>query len=101
MIARLAAALVASAPFVFAAHAGERDGGCLGAAAVDRALVEGRATRLARIARGLDGEIVRAELCEDGDRLVYRVTLLDGRGSVRRLVLDARSGRLVYDGRRP
>lgn len=72
---------------------------CLPPTAVDRALHEGRAERFATIARSLDGEVLRTELCEGADGLVYRVTLIDGRGSVRRLLLDARSGRLVYDGR--
>ena len=56
--------------------------------------------RLAGIARRFEGEIVRAELCGGDDGvLVYRVTLLDSRGSVRRILLDARDGRVVYDGR--
>ena len=59
------------------------------------------AMRLATIARGLGGEVLRAELCEERGGLVYRITLIDGRGSVRRVVLDARDGRVVYDGRRP
>lgn len=76
------------------------DHACLAPAAVDRALREGRAVRLTEVVRRFEGEIVRAELCggDDGG-LVYRVTLLDSRGSVRRILLDARDGRVVYDGR--
>ncbi len=83
-----------------AGELGVTDHACLAPAAVDRALREGRAVRLAEIARRFEGEIVRAELCGGDDGiLVYRVTLLDSRGSVRRILLDARDGRVVYDGR--
>lgn len=102
MIVRLAAAALAvSVVTAFAAEAGERGRGCLPASAVEGVLREGRAMRLATIARGLGGEVLRAELCEERGGLVYRITLIDGRGSVRRVVLDARDGRVVYDGRRP
>lgn len=71
---------------------------CLGGAAVQEILAAGQARRLAEIRRGLVGDIVRADLCRSGGALVYRVTLLDDAGRVRRVLLDASSGRMVYDG---
>lgn len=100
MIIRLAALLFVL--MVTGVDAGETaDGGldCLVPAAADRALRDGTVLRLAEVARRLEGEIVRAELCEGPLGLVYRVTSLDQRGSVRRVLVDARTGRLVYDGR--
>lgn len=98
-------ALVAVLLVLFAAGEGARAGGmpvvteCLGGAAVQEILAQGKARRLAEIRRGLSGDIVRADLCRVGDgMLVYRVTLLDDLGKVRRVLLDASSGRMVYDG---
>lgn len=71
---------------------------CLPGAVVQELLAEGKVRRLAEIRRGLTGDIVRADLCRWGALLVYRVTLLDGVGRVRRVLLDASSGRMVYDG---
>ncbi len=100
MVTRLAAAVLAvSIVSPQIAAGGEGREVCLAPNAADRALHEGRAERFATIARSLDGEVVRTELCEGAGGLVYRVTLIDARGSVRRLLLDARSGRVVYDGR--
>lgn len=100
MLARLAAALLAvSLLSPQTAAAGEGPEVCLPSNAADLALHEGRAERFAALARKLDGEILRTELCETADGLVYRVTVIDAHGSVRRVLLDARSGRLVYHGR--
>ena len=71
---------------------------CLAGAVVQEVLAQGKIRRLAEIRRGLDGDIVRADLCRWGASLVYRVTLIDGGGRVRRVLLDASSGRMVYDG---
>lgn len=70
---------------------------CLGGSAVQEILTQGKARRLAEIRRGLTGEIVRADLCRSNGLLVYRVTLLDDVGRVRRVLLDAGTGRMVYD----
>ena len=75
-----------------------RTSDCLGGAAVQEILSQGKAKRLAQIRRGLVGDIVRADLCRADGGLVYRVTLLDDAGRVRRVLLDASSGRMVYDG---
>lgn len=71
---------------------------CLSGPVVQEVLAQGKVRRLAEIRRGLVGDIVRADLCRSGNMLVYRVTLLDGTGLVRRVLLDASSGRMVYDG---
>lgn len=71
---------------------------CLAGAVVQEVLSQGKVRRLAEIRRGLTGDIVRADLCRWGSLLVYRVTLLDDGGRVRRVLLDASSGRMVYDG---
>lgn len=100
MAIRLAALLISLT--MTGVHAGEvvaPEPGCLSPAAVDRALREGQVLRLTKIAHRFEGEIIRAELCRAGEGLVYRVTLLDPRGSVRRVLVDGRTGRLVYDGR--
>ena len=71
---------------------------CLAGAVVQEVLAQGRIRRLAEIRRGLEGDIVRADLCRWGALLVYRVTVIDDAGRVRRVLLDASSGRMVYDG---
>lgn len=71
---------------------------CLAGPVVQELLALGKVRRLAEIRRGLVGEIVRADLCRAGPLLVYRVTLLDDLGKVRRVLLDASSGRMIYDG---
>jgi len=70
---------------------------CLSGSVVQEVLAQGKVRRLAEIRRGLAGDIVRADLCRWGSILVYRVTLLDDVGKVRRILLDASSGRMVYD----
>ncbi len=70
---------------------------CLGVAGAQQALRDGRARPLAEVRRRVDGELLRADLCFSGDVLVYRLTLLENRGRVRRLLLDAGSGRVMYD----
>lgn len=74
-------------------------GDCLGVGGTHEAVRSGSVRRLAEIRRNLDGDILRADLCRGGDLLIYRVTLLDPSGHVRRVLLDARSGRLMYDDR--
>lgn len=77
-----------------------RDGGeCLRSDRAVEAIREGRARPLAEIRRGLDGDLLRAELCRGRDGLVYSVTVLDRNGRVRRLEVDAVKGGIRYDGR--
>ncbi len=72
---------------------------CLGPGGVEDALRTGRARRLTEIGRTIDGDILRAELCRAVETLVWRVTVVDEGGRVRRILLDAGSGRLMYDAR--
>ncbi|TBW40975.1 hypothetical protein EYW49_02120 [Siculibacillus lacustris] len=72
---------------------------CLGTAAAQGAIRDGRARRFAEVGRDLDGDLLRADLCRSDDTLLYRVTVLDHGGRVRRLQIDATSGRMMYDGR--
>lgn len=73
---------------------------CLSSAQADLAVREGRIRPLTAIAGPLGREILRARVCRTDETLVYRLILFDASGGVRRAGLDARSGRLLYDGRR-
>ena len=44
------------------------------------------------IRRAITGDVVRAQLCQDGGQWVYRVTVVSTSGSVRTILFDARSG---------
>jgi len=72
------------------------DSSCLTAAGIQEALVAGRALRLADIRRKLQGDIVKADLCHDGGKLAYLVTVLTREGMVRRVTVDASSGEMMY-----
>ncbi len=69
---------------------------CLTASGIQEALVAGRALRLADIRRKLKGDIVKADLCQDGGKLAYLVTVLTQEGIVRRVTVDAISGEMMY-----
>lgn len=63
------------------------------------ALTERRAVPLAaaqKAARArVPGEIVRARLCQEPERLIYLLTVLPRDGKVRRVTVDAKSGAVV------
>jgi hypothetical protein len=40
-------------------------------------------------------EVVKAQLCQDGDRLIYKLTLLARDGKVKRAIVDASNGAVV------
>ena len=101
MLARILAPLLSGViwcvpPAVAAEGGGEA---CLAPASAAAALREGRVARLADVTRSLRGDVLHADLCDGPGGLVYRVLVIDDRGRVRRMVIDARTGRLVYDGR--
>ncbi len=78
-------------------------GTCLNKAEQRAAVASHRAVPLAQAirslrARGRRAEVVRAELCHRGGRLVYELTLLARNGKVTRAQVDAGSGELI-DGR--
>lgn len=95
-VAAFAPALAALAPVSSAAQG---SGECLTFGAMQEALLEGRARRLAEIRRQLEGDIVKADLCLDNGKLAYRVTVLTASGQVKKVVLDASSGQFMYDKR--
>ncbi len=92
-----APALAAFAPMPVIAQG--MSGECLTFGAMQEALLDGRARRLAEIRRQLEGDIVKADLCLDEGKLAYRVTVLTRAGQVRKVVLDANSGQFMYDKR--
>lgn len=49
---------------------------------------------LGAVSRSVGGEIVRADLCEQGGRLVYVLSVLSG-GKVTKRVVDAKSGQAL------
>lgn len=79
--------------------AGAADPRCLTKAEERAAIASGEAVRLAVAARAarraFRGEVVRARLCYRGPQLIYVLTLLSRDGKVRRLRLDAGSGRVI------
>lgn len=63
------------------------------------AIAEGKAVPLATARRAVrqyqPGELVRARLCREGDRLIYVLTVLPRDGKVRRITVDATNGTVV------
>jgi uncharacterized membrane protein YkoI len=41
------------------------------------------------------GELVRARLCQESERLIYLLTVLPRDGKVRRVVVDAKNGAVI------
>lgn len=60
------------------------------------AITERRAVPLATVRTSVrtrvPGELVRARLCQEPDRLIYLLTVLPRDGKVRRVIVDAKSG---------
>lgn len=65
---------------------------CLSGQEARQAVASGQAQRLGAIARKVGGDIVDAQLCEQGGRLVYRLAVMVDGGAVVNVVVDARSG---------
>lgn len=68
---------------------------CLSGAEARAAVQSGQAQPLRNIAGGLGGEVVKAQLCQRGGRLVYEVGVLQSDGQVARRVIDASSGQVL------
>jgi uncharacterized membrane protein YkoI len=71
---------------------------CLTRAEQRAAIADGKAVPLATVLRALrrhPREVVRARLCQEPDRLVYRLTVLPRDGKVRRFTLDATDAKVV------
>lgn len=68
---------------------------CLSPGEARRAVDSGEAVRLGAVARNVPGEILSAELCEEGGGLVYRLTIMGPAGRVFTVLVDARSGQIL------
>ncbi|MEA2905573.1 MAG: hypothetical protein QOI12_2960 [Alphaproteobacteria bacterium] len=72
---------------------------CLTRAEQRAAIAEGHAIPLAAARRMLrlrmGGELVRARLCHDNERLIYLLTVLPRDGKVRRVTVDATNGTVI------
>jgi uncharacterized membrane protein YkoI len=97
---KLAAALVVVflLPTLAPAQAQDR-GRCLTRDQQRTALADGKAVPLSaalqNLRRRVPGEVVKARLCHDGDRLIYLLTVLPRDGKVRRATVDASNGNVV------
>ncbi len=69
--------------------------GCLSPDEARRAVASGEALRLGEVAGLVGGDIVSAELCDRGGRLVYRLAVIRGGGKVVTVVVDARTGQVL------
>jgi hypothetical protein len=71
---------------------------CLSAADERAALSSGKAVPFSSVIRTLHRapkDVIGAKLCQEGDRLIYMLTLLGRDGKVRRASIDAASGAVV------
>jgi uncharacterized membrane protein YkoI len=99
-VAAAAAALVAflSSASLSPASA-EEQRRCLNKEEQRNAIAERRAVPLAAALRTLrrrvPGEVIRARLCQDQDRLIYLLTVLSRDGKVKRATVDAANGAVV------
>jgi uncharacterized membrane protein YkoI len=63
------------------------------------AIAERRAVPLATVRRSVrsrvPGELVRARLCHESERLIYLLTVLPRDGKVRRVIVDAKNGAVI------
>jgi len=63
------------------------------------AITERRAVPLAAVRKAVraraPGEMVRARLCQEPERLIYLLTVLPRDGKVRRVIVDAKNGAVV------
>jgi len=94
-----AAALVLIMPIVTAAGGfAAEQAHCLSAADERAAIASGKAVPFASVIRTLHRapkDVIGARLCQEGDRLIYMLTLLGRDGKVRRASIDAASGAVV------
>lgn len=87
--------IVSLALFGLVMTAGPAAANCLSGAQARAAVQSGEAAPLRSVAGGVGGEVVKAQLCRRGGRLVYVVGVLQRNGQVVRRVIDARSGQVL------
>jgi uncharacterized membrane protein YkoI len=72
---------------------------CLSRAEQRAAIAAGQAISLATarqmLRQRMSGELVRARLCQESGRLVYRLTVLPRDGKVRQVTIDATNGTVI------
>ena len=72
---------------------------CLSRAEQRAAIASGEAISLAAarqiLRQRMGGELVRARLCHDSNRLIYLLTVLSRDGKVRRVTVDATNGTVI------
>ena len=93
---RLIAAIAWAVGMATPAMAAERH--CLSHNEQRAAIAEGKAVPLAnaiRAAGRAPREVVRVRLCQEPERLIYQLTVLERGGKVRRQVVDAANGTVV------
>jgi uncharacterized membrane protein YkoI len=97
-LVKVAAAAAALVAFVSSASA-EEQRRCLSKEEQRSAIADRRAVPLAVALRALrrrvPGEVIRARLCQDQDRLIYLLTVLSRDGKVKRASVDAANGAVV------
>jgi len=85
------AALIVAAALMALAPAGSAAAACMSPAESRRAIASGEARPLNAVLRRerLNGDVVRADLCESGQRLFYQVTVLLKNGKLVNKTLPA------------
>jgi uncharacterized membrane protein YkoI len=98
-LALIALMLIALAPFSVESADAEARTRCLTRDQQRAAIAERRAVPLAAVRKSVrarvPGEMVRARLCQEPERLIYQLTVLPRDGKVRRVIVDAKSGAVV------
>lgn len=85
----LAALGVAGALATVSAPAAADERTCLTGSDAQAIIYSGQARKLSELRGGLDGELIRADLCRQGSGYVYVVTTLGANGKVTRRFIDA------------
>ena len=73
---------------------------CLGSDEQRAAIVNGKTVPIATVIHSLHRapkDVIKAQLCQEPDRLVYKLTLLGRDGKVKRAIVDATNGAVVGD----
>ncbi len=98
-MALLALALLVLGPLTIRQGEAESRTRCLTGEQQRAAIAERRAVPLAAVRRSVrarvPGELVRARLCQEPERLIYLLTVLPRDGKVRRVIVDAKNGTVV------
>jgi hypothetical protein len=98
-LALTALVLTIFAPFLVVPADAEPRMRCLTRDQQRTAIAERRAVPLAMVRTSVrarvPGEMVRARLCQEPERLIYLLTVLPRDGKVRRVIVDAKNGAVV------